>query len=278
MQCIVVTTNICTGAPPHMYANFRHYILLVEGSNVTLTLTINVTTGPSTLFNGSVTWKVFSGTEHDLPPTAKVINYISDGVFHSNLSLYDLSYYNDIGNYTCTASNECGTSSVFAYIDISKGMSLLFVVICCHQLLLFNLVNINCTDSGKIIRSPQDIITVLGEYIQFRCLVQGNLRTLGFSLTSYWQVDYPPYLGHNSTFISDNSTDPYRIAVYPTCEDCCEFASQLTILRIPPELINDNNNNNNDINNNNITISCAEYLRVPGDEPVTHQSASSLSK
>ena len=112
MQCIVVATNICTGALPHMYAKFRHYILLVEGSNVTLTLTINVTTGPFTLFNGSVTWKVFSGTEHDLPRTAKVINYISDGVFHSNLSLYDLSYYNDIGNYTCTASNECGTSSV----------------------------------------------------------------------------------------------------------------------------------------------------------------------
>ena len=57
-----------------MYANFCHYILLVEGSNVSLTLTINETTGPSTLFNGSVTWKVFSGTEHDLPPTAKVIN------------------------------------------------------------------------------------------------------------------------------------------------------------------------------------------------------------
>ena len=148
------------------------------------------------------------------------------------------------------------------------------MVIHCYQLLCFNyLAYINCSNPGEILRSPQDIITVLGEYIQFRCLVQGNLRTLGLSLTSYWQVDYPPYQGRNSTFISDNLTDPYRIAVYPNCENCCNFTSQLTILRIPPELINYNNNNKN-----NITVTCAEFLRVQGHEPETHQSASSLSK
>ena len=255
-----------------MYAKFRHYISLVEGSNVILTTTVTTDHDLSTLFNGSVTtlfngsvtWKVFRGVEHHLPPTAKVINYISDGALHSNLSLYNLSYYNDIGNYTCTASNECGTSSVFAYIDISKGMSLVFVVICCHELLLFYLAYINCTDSGKIIRSPQDIITVLGEYIQFRCLVQGNLRTLGFSLTSYWQVDYPPYLGYNSTFISDNSTDPYRTAVYSTHENCI-LTSLLTISRVPTEL-----------SNNNISLTCVEHLQIV--EPVIHQSTSKLSK
>ena len=127
--CILCTlysyTNIYTEAPLHIYTNFCYYISLVEGDNITLT--IKVTTDLFTPFNGSVTWKVFSGTEHELPPTAKVINYISDGVFHSNLSLYDLSYYNDIGNYTCTVSNECGTSSVFVYIDISKRTSLLFI-------------------------------------------------------------------------------------------------------------------------------------------------------
>ena len=250
---------------------FRYYISLVEGDNITLT--INVTINLSTPFNGSVTWKVFSGAEHDLPPTAKVIDYISDGVFHSNLSLYDLSYYNDIGNYTCTVSNECRTSSAFVYIDISQGMSLLFVVIHCYQSLPSYLAYIKCNDSGKIIRSPQDITTVLGEYIQFMCLVRGNLRTLGFSLTSYWRVDYPPYQGRNSTYISDNSTDPYRIATYPACENCCKFTSQLTILRTPPELINDNNNNNN-----SVTVSCAELLRVQGDQPVTYQSTSSLGK
>ena len=128
-------------APPHMYAKFSHYTSLVEGDNITLT--INVTTDLLTLFNGSVTWKVFNGTEHELPPTSKVINYISDGVFHSNLSLYDLSYYNDIGNYTCTVSNDCGTSSVFVYIDISRGMSLLFAVIHCY----------NCCFLSKLVSS-----------------------------------------------------------------------------------------------------------------------------
>ena len=235
---------------------------MVEGDNITLTT--KVTTDLLTIFNGSVTWKAFKRTEQDLPPTAKVINYISDGVFHSNLSLYDLSYYNDIGNYTCTVSNDCGTSSVFVYIDISRGMSLLFVVIYCYQLLLSYLAYVKCNDSGKIIRSPQDIITVSGEYIQFSCLVQGNLRTLGFSLTSYWQVDYPPNQGQSSTYISDNSTNPYLIAIYPTHENCA-LTSLLIIARISLEL-------------NNITLTCVEYLRQIGNEPVTYQSYSKLSK
>ena len=109
-----------------MYAKFHYYISLVEGDNITLT--INVTTNLSTPFNGSVTWKVFSGTEQDLPLTAEVINYIGYEVFHSKLSLYNLSYYNDIGNYTCTVS----------ILIISWGMSLLFVVIYCYQLLLLS--------------------------------------------------------------------------------------------------------------------------------------------
>ena len=109
-------------ALPQTYAvNFCYYISLVEGDNITLTT--RVTTDLFTLFNGSVTWRAFKKTEQDLPPTAKVINYISDGVFHSNLSLYDLS---DSMNYTCTASND----------DISQGMSLFFVIVKhCYQLL-----------------------------------------------------------------------------------------------------------------------------------------------
>ena len=104
-----------------------------------------------------------------------------------------------------------------------------------------------------------------GEYIQFRCLVQGNLCSLDLSLTSYWKVDFPPYQDHNSTYISDNSTDPYRIAVYQTSENCV-FTNQLTILEIPAEW------------NNNITVPCGEHLQVKVDKPVTYESSCSLSK
>ena len=41
-------------------------------------------------------------------------------------------------------------------------------------------------------------------------------------------------------YIMDNSTDPYRIAVYQTClskdGSCCKFTNQLNIEKIPLEL------------------------------------------
>ena len=127
----------------------------------------------------------------------------------------------------------------------------------------FVLVDIKCNDSGKIIKSPQDVVTVLGEYIQFRCLVQGNLRTLDYSITSYWKVEFPPSAQREPVYIHDNLTDPYRIAVYPTCETCCNFTSQLTILSIPAEL-------------DGTTLSCVEHLEEI--DPVTRQSTATLSK
>ena len=238
--------------------------MLLEGSNKTLTT--KTTSYSLPLF--SVTWKVFSGIEHDLPPTAKVINYTIDGVFHSNLSLYNLSYYNDIGNYTCTASNAYGVSSVFVYIDIRKSTYVITVYgDTLVSTFVFYLDHVECNDSGNINRPPQDIITVSGEYIQFRCLVQGNLHSLNLSLESYWQMNFTSSQGNHSTFISDNSTDPYRIAVYPTCENCCNFTSQLTILRTPEFS-----------SNTNISLTCIERLTVMGKNPVIHQSTSILSK
>ena len=109
---------------PHTQAvNFRPYISSSEGINITLTTKI-ISDFP-TLFKGSVKWKVVSGIEHNLPPTSRIDNYHIGDEVYSNLSLYNLSYYDDSGNYTCTACNKCGNSSVFVYIHVTIGMSLL---------------------------------------------------------------------------------------------------------------------------------------------------------
>ena len=108
-------------APLIIRENFRYYITITEGSNITLTATV---TTDLSLSNGYPVWQVFQGT---LPSTAKVDNYTNDGVIFSNLSLYNLSYYEDSGNYTCTASNECGMSFVFTFIQVTKGI--MYVVV-----------------------------------------------------------------------------------------------------------------------------------------------------
>ena len=133
------------------------------------------------------------------------------------------------------------------------------------QLLLYHLACAKCNDSGiKIIGSSQDITTVPGEHIQFKCLVQGNLCSLGLSLTHYWIVNFPPSQKRESVLIYDNSTDPYRIAVYSNCNNCCNFTSQLTILNVPPEM------------SGAIEVTCVEHLEAI--DPVTQQSTSTLSK
>ena len=96
--------------------NFRYYIAITEGSNITLTAAV---TSDLPLSNGYPVWQVVHGM---LPSTAKVDNCTNDGVLYSNLSLYNLSYYDDTGNYTCTAINECGMSSVFTFIQVTKGI------------------------------------------------------------------------------------------------------------------------------------------------------------
>ena len=90
----------------------------IEGSNLTLGTSI---TSNLPLSGGYPVWGV---TNHQsLPPTAVVDNYTTaDGILHNRLSLYDLSYYHDSGNYTNNASNDCGTSFVFAFIQVTKGM------------------------------------------------------------------------------------------------------------------------------------------------------------
>ena len=127
-----------------------------------------------------------------------------------------------------------------------------------------------CEDSGDVAVPLHDVTyTVEGDFIQISCLFKGNLALLGFSLTSYWEVIPPPEQKHNESYIADNSTDPYRIAVYQTCltrdGSCCNFTNKLIIENIPLTL------NNND-------LSCVESLRTPGHEPAVNTSDTTISK
>ena len=53
-----------------------------------------------------------------------VDNYTTGGVRYSRLSLYDLSFEDDTGNYTNTVKNQCGSSFVYIYIDVMEGRRL----------------------------------------------------------------------------------------------------------------------------------------------------------
>ena len=96
-----------------------------------------------------------------------------------------------------------------------------------------------CNNSGSVAVPQKNIMTVKGESIVLHCLFKGNLKILSFSMSSYWMIG--PHDQHSdSTYVTDNSTDLYRIAVYQTClsEDgsCCNFTNQLNIKRVPLEL------------------------------------------
>ena len=111
-----IITHHAGSAPLVSRENFRYYITRTEGTNITLTATV---TTDLPLSSGYPVWQV---AHEMLPSNAKVDNYTIDGVLYSNLSLYNLSYYENSGNYTFTASNECGTSSVFTFIEVTEGM------------------------------------------------------------------------------------------------------------------------------------------------------------
>ena len=52
-------------------------------------------------------------------------NYTADGVLYSRLSLYELQFGEDTGNYTNTVKNQCGSSFEYIYIDVMKGRKLM---------------------------------------------------------------------------------------------------------------------------------------------------------
>jgi len=96
-----------------------------------------------------------------------------------------------------------------------------------------------CNNSGSVAVPQKDVITVEGESIKLHCLFKGNLQVLNPVMSAYWAIS--SYGQHSEpTYITDNSTDPYNIAIYQTClsEDgsCCNFTVQLSISHISLDL------------------------------------------
>ncbi|XP_065884169.1 uncharacterized protein [Dysidea avara] len=205
--------------------NFNSYILKYERNNLTL---ITEIFSDLPLSSDDIKWV---GFHRPLPSTAVVDNYTIDGVLYSRLSLYELSFEDDSGNYTNIVSNQCGTSSVSVYIDVRKAP-------------------IVCNNSGSVAVPQKNIMTVKGESIVLQCLFKGNLKILWPSMSIYWMIGSHDQQTQDM-YIMDNSTDPYRIAVYQTClnEDgsCCNFTNKLTIPKVPLEL-------------NGVHLECGEVL------------------
>ena len=107
-----------------------------------------------------------------------------------------------------------------------------------------------CNNSGSVAVPQKNIMTVKGEYIALHCLFKGNLKILWPSLSSYWMIG-PHDQQRESIYITDNSTELYRIAVYQTClsenGSCCNFTNQLIIQNVPLEL-------------HNVSLTCGEVL------------------
>ena len=140
-------------------------------------------------------------------------------------------------------------------------------------MLIHSSAPIVCKDSGDVAVPLHDVIrTVEGDSIQISCLFKGNLAVLNDILTSYWTIVSPPDQKFNVSQITvtDNSTDPYYIAVYQTCltrdGSCCNFTNQLIIENIPLSL-------------NNHMLTCMESLIiVHHEEPVVYTNSTTISK
>ena len=120
-----------------------------------------------------------------------------------------------------------------------------------------------CNNSGSLAVPQKNIMTVKGESIALHCLFRGNLNILWPSMSSYWMIG-PNDKHSGATYITDNSSDPYRIAVYQTClsEDgsCCNFTNQLDIMKVPLEL-------------NGVDLTCGVVI-----DEVPHSHPTKLSK
>jgi len=112
----------------------------------------------------------------------------------------------------------------------------------CYKLLRYYCVYppapVVCNNSGSLVGRQKNIMTVIRELITLQCFFEGNVKLLGGSWSVSWEVRYSD--SRQPQRITDNSTNPYRIAVYQTClsEDgsCCKFVNQLTILDTSSEI------------------------------------------
>ena len=118
----------------------------------------------------------------------------------------------------------------------------------------YSLAPFVCEVSGEIMDlSPSNIIVVQGEYLEFRCTVKGMV----YDFHNSWNVSFPS--SQQEININNNSTDPYRIAIYSINLIGCTFTHQLIIQTVPSEL-------------NGANLSCIESIDEYGMEPVSQQS------
>ena len=82
-----------------------------------MTLITNITSNLR-LSKGSPSWYGFN---RNLPKIAKVVSRTVHGTVYSTLNLYNLSYYDDSGEYINSASNRCGESTVSVFIAVRRS-------------------------------------------------------------------------------------------------------------------------------------------------------------
>lgn len=100
--------------PPILHkANFFESFIEVEkGGSVNLTVEV---------FNNmslsiEITWSRLNGS---LPRSTLVTNFVVNRTDYTSLRLFNLSFANDTGYYSVTAINECGSSDLDVYINVT---------------------------------------------------------------------------------------------------------------------------------------------------------------
>ena len=195
-----------------------------------------------------------------MPKSAEVVSRTVRGMMYSTLNLYNLSYYDDSGEYINSASNRCGDSTVSVFIAVRKS-ELATYLISCTLLSFHDLIGSRYCFNNRVpslVSPPKDYTTVVGEYASFSCLFNGSV-TIDNSvsaLSSYWAIDYG---STTPIIIYANNTD-YHIAVYQTCSKnerpCCQFISKLMVYNATAML-------------NDATVKCYEFLQQPEQSNAT---------
>ena len=177
----------------------------------------------------SLQWAVSNG---HLPASAKNHTSYDDEYTYNTLSLFALTP-SDSGNYTFTAKNHNGSSTVTAYINVGKGVL--------HNDMIINLIIIlfleppfSCHTPGFINPLPSYIITVVGQTIPVACLFREILWNFG--MYSSWNVTFPSSQHNKALNIQDNSTNLYYLAVYQVDFIKCIFINKLIIHNVSREL------------------------------------------
>ena len=100
-----------------LYAYFSEY---EEGfSGHTINFTVAVISSSPPVINSD--WSRFHAPLND-SKRVFISNFTSGGIQYSSIAIHDLSVSDDGGNYSYCASNGCGKSCVYVFLDVIRGM------------------------------------------------------------------------------------------------------------------------------------------------------------